>query len=59
MQDGGDTDFRGGLDTFQRVAELLDVPVFAKETGCGISVAVARPDPNYYTAPRFGSTCAT
>ncbi|MCA9570649.1 MAG: type 2 isopentenyl-diphosphate Delta-isomerase [Myxococcales bacterium] len=41
VQDGGDTDFTGALDTFARVREVLDVPVFAKETGCGISQRVA------------------
>ncbi|MCB9678620.1 MAG: type 2 isopentenyl-diphosphate Delta-isomerase [Alphaproteobacteria bacterium] len=42
VQDGGDTDFRGGLDTFQRVVELLDVPIIAKETGCGLSRRVGK-----------------
>ncbi len=37
VQDGGDTDFRGGLETYQRLGEVLDVPLLAKETGCGIS----------------------
>ncbi|MEZ4322430.1 MAG: type 2 isopentenyl-diphosphate Delta-isomerase [Myxococcota bacterium] len=41
VQDGGDTDFRGGLDTFSRLVELLDIPVLAKETGCGISRSAA------------------
>ena len=41
VQAGGDTDFRGGLDTFARLGELLDIPVLAKETGCGLSRAVA------------------
>lgn len=41
VQDGGDTDFRGGLDTLARVKSLLPIPVFAKETGCGISRSAA------------------
>lgn len=37
VQAGGDTDFRGGVDTLARLAELLPIPVIAKETGCGLS----------------------
>ena len=41
VQEEGDRDFRGGLETLRRLAEDLPVPVIAKETGCGLSHAVA------------------
>jgi isopentenyl-diphosphate Delta-isomerase len=41
VQPGGDRDFSGGLDLLARVVEGLDVPVVAKETGCGLSRAMA------------------
>jgi isopentenyl-diphosphate delta-isomerase len=42
IQDDGDRDFRGGLDTLAEFVRKLGVPVIAKETGCGISPDVAR-----------------
>jgi isopentenyl-diphosphate delta-isomerase len=41
VQEEGDRDFRGGLDTLQRLSEELTLPVIAKETGCGLSHTVA------------------
>jgi isopentenyl-diphosphate Delta-isomerase len=37
IQDDGDRDFRGALDTVAALVEALPVPVIAKETGCGLS----------------------
>jgi isopentenyl-diphosphate delta-isomerase len=41
VQADGDRDFRGGLATLERLVRDLDVPIVAKETGCGISSTVA------------------
>jgi isopentenyl-diphosphate delta-isomerase len=42
LQPGGDTDFRGLTDKIRQLVAALDVPVFVKEVGHGISGEVAR-----------------
>lgn len=42
LQPGGDTDFRGLLDKIGDLVSKVDVPVFVKEVGHGISKEVAR-----------------
>lgn len=42
LQPGGDTDFRGLVEKIRLLVESVDVPVFVKEVGHGISHDVAR-----------------
>ncbi len=40
VQSGGDTDFRGGIETIGRFVREAGVPILVKETGCGLSRSV-------------------
>lgn len=42
IQAEGDRDFRGGLDTISRLVDDIRIPIIVKETGAGISRAVAQ-----------------
>ena len=42
VQDEGDRDFRGCLETLESFAKTLEKPVVAKETGCGFSPRTIR-----------------
>jgi isopentenyl-diphosphate delta-isomerase len=42
IQAGGDQDFRGGIETLERLHRELGVPIVVKETGCGLSRSVGQ-----------------
>jgi isopentenyl-diphosphate delta-isomerase len=42
IQDHGDRDFRGLVDTIAKLVESAGLPVIVKETGCGLSPHAAR-----------------
>ena len=42
IQPEGDLDARGYLDLISNITDLVDIPVMAKETGCGISAETAK-----------------
>lgn len=42
IQPEGDLDARGYLELISEISQLVDIPVMAKETGCGISAETAR-----------------
>jgi isopentenyl-diphosphate delta-isomerase len=41
VQPGGDRDFTGCVDALRRLTTELDLPIVAKETGCGLSLRAA------------------
>ncbi|WP_407378990.1 type 2 isopentenyl-diphosphate Delta-isomerase [Methanobrevibacter sp.] len=42
IQPEGDLDARGYLELISKITDLVDIPVMAKETGCGISAETAK-----------------
>lgn len=42
IQPEGDIDARGFLELISKITDLVDIPVMAKETGCGISAETAK-----------------
>ena len=42
IQPEGDIDARGFLDSIAKITDAVDIPVMAKETGCGISAETAK-----------------
>ncbi len=42
IQESGDRDFRGCLDTIAALVETVGLPIIVKETGCGLSPEAAR-----------------
>ena len=41
IQPEGDLDARGYLDSISKITDAVDIPIMAKETGCGISAQTA------------------
>ena len=42
IQPEGDLDARGYLELISKISETVDIPIMAKETGCGISAETAK-----------------
>jgi isopentenyl-diphosphate Delta-isomerase len=42
IQDHGDRDFRGLVETIARLVDAAPIPIIVKETGCGLSAQAAR-----------------